>query len=51
MDVSVEDRIGECRLADGLVPVFGWKLCSNHRRSFVVEIVEDFQKVAPTGFV
>ena len=49
MNEAVEDRVGECRVADGLVPVLDRQLAGDDRRAAAVSIFEDFEQVAPFG--
>ena len=49
MNEAVEDRVGECRVADGLVPVLDRQLAGDDRRAAPVAVLEDLEQVAPFG--
>ena len=49
VDDAVEDGIGECRIADGLVPVFYGQLGCEEGGSPVVAVVQDLQEVLGVG--
>jgi hypothetical protein len=43
MDQPVQDRVGDGRVCDVLVPVFGWELGSDEGSPPVIPIVKDLQ--------
>ena len=49
MDESVQNSIGQGRIADGLVPVLDRELAGDDRGAAAVAVFEDFQQVAPFG--
>ena len=49
MNEAVEDRVGECRVADGFVPVLDRQLAGDDRRAAPVAVLEDLEQVAPFG--
>ena len=40
---TVEDRVGECRDADHVVPSVDWNLAGDDERAFVVAVFDDFE--------
>jgi len=46
VDYSIEDRIGECRDADHIVPAVDRDLAGDHERAGVVAILDDFEQIA-----
>jgi len=47
MDNPIEDRIGDRRIAEVLVPAIGGQLTRDDRGSRAIAIVEDLQEVLP----
>jgi len=49
VDEAAQARIGQGRIADGLVPVLYRKVAGDDRGAAAVAVFEDFQQVAPFG--
>ena len=49
MNQTIQDGIGEGRIADCLVPVLDWQLACNDGGSPAMAVFEDFQKVTALG--
>ena len=47
VDEPVENGVGECRIADGLVPVIDRQLAGDDCRATTVAVFEDFQQIPP----
>lgn len=47
VDDAVEDRVGQCGIADNLVPAVGGHLAGDDQRARVVAILDDFQQIPP----
>jgi hypothetical protein len=46
VDHPIEDRVGECRHADHIVPAVDRHLTGDHDRAGVVTILDEFEKVS-----
>lgn len=46
VDEAVEDRVGERRIGDDLVPMFDGDLAGDDRRSATVTVVDDLKEIA-----
>ena len=51
MDDPVQDRVGDSRISDMVVPVFYRELTGDERRSGAVTILDDFQKVSALSVI
>ena len=47
MDEAVEDGVGECRVADDVVPLLDRELAGDYGRADSVPVLEDFEQVVP----
>ena len=47
MDQAVENRISQCRVADGLMPMLHGQLASDNGGAGDVPVIEDFEQVTP----
>ena len=47
MDHAVEDRIGECGVAQVFVPAINRELTGDDRRSVAVAVVQDLEEILP----
>ena len=47
MDEAVENGVGDCRVADGLMPLIDRQLAGDDGGCLSVPILEDFQQVTP----
>ena len=46
VDEAVEDGVGECRIADDLVPLLDRNLAGDDGRSALMAVFEDFEEIA-----
>ena len=49
VDQAVQDRVGQCRVADCLVPVVHGQLTGHQGGSPVVAVLQDFQQIVTFG--
>ena len=47
VDEAVEDGVGQCGVAHGLVPAFDRHLAGDDQGAAIVAVVDDLQQVAP----
>ena len=49
VDDAVEDGVGQCRVADDLVPALDRQLAGDQQRAGVVAVLDDFEQVGGLG--
>ena len=47
MNEAVEDGVGECRVADDVVPLLDRGLAGDDGRADAVPVLEDFEQIVP----